>query len=150
MEKVLLKEFLPVSDYLLFDDHDVMFHVKQWTRESDQILADLSRRFIQRRLFKAIDLENDREARAAFIERAREQVAALGLDPAYYLIEDRAADIPYYSYYRPEGKARLYIERGGKLCDISEVSNVVRGMRGYELHRLCFPAEALTAISEIK
>ena len=70
----------------------------------------------------------------------------------YYLIEDRAADIPYYSYYRPEGKARLLIQRNGvaELADIADVSGVVRGMRGYELRRLCFPAEASNAIKEAR
>jgi len=66
------------------------------------------------------------------------------------LIEDRAADIPYYSYYRPEGKGRLYIERSGtnrELCDIADVSSVVRGMRGYELHRICFPSELTEMIN---
>lgn len=143
MERVLKEEELTTAEYLRFDDHDVMFHIKQWTREPDAIINDLARRFIERRLFKAIDLETSEDARMAFIAKAREQVAAHGFDPDYYLIEDRAADIPYYSYYRPEGKARLLIERSGsnELADISEVSSVVRVMRGYELHRLCFPPE---------
>lgn len=144
MERVLIGEPLTTSEYLRFDDHDVMFHVKQWAREPDPILNDLARRFIERRLFRAIDLEMPESERADFIEDARRKIAAAGYDPTYYLIEDRAADIPYYSYYRPEGKARLLIERneGGQLVDIAEVSSVVRVMRGYELHRMCFPMEA--------
>ncbi len=152
MERVLLEEELTTAEYLRFDDHDVMFHIKQWTREPDAIINDLARRFIERRLFKAIDLETSEEARTAFIANARERVAAHGFNPDYYLIEDRAADIPYYSYYRPEGKARLLIERSdsNELADISEVSSVVRVMRGYELRRLCFPPEASSAIEEAK
>lgn len=148
IERVLKAEKLTTSEYLRFDDHDVMFHVKQWTRETDSILCDLARRFIERRLFKAIDLETSETARLSFINSARARVSAMGFDPDYYLIEDRAADIPYYSYYRPEGKARLLIERGdsNELADIAEVSSVVRVMRGYELHRLCFPQEATEAI----
>jgi HD superfamily phosphohydrolase len=148
MERVLAGEELSIADYLLFDDHDVMFHIKQWTREPDAILQDLSRRFIERRLFKTIDLECDENERAPFVDRARERIRRLNLDPDYYLIEDRAADIPYYSYYRPEGKTRLFIERNGVICDIAKVSSVVRGMRGYELHRLCFPAEAAAVIDQ--
>jgi hypothetical protein len=150
MERVLANEELTVAEYLLFDDHDVMFHVKQWMREPDAILQDLSQRFMERRLFKAIDMEFDEDERRRFIEGARRRIAALGFDPEYYLIEDRAADIPYYSYYRPEGKTRLFIERNGAICDIAKVSSVVRGMRGYELHRLCFPAEAVAAIEGTK
>ncbi len=153
MERVLTGEELTTADYLSFDDHDVMFYIKQWAREEDPILGDLSQRFVQRRLFKALDVELPDNERAHFIAAAREQVAALGFEPIYYLIEDRAADIPYYSYYRPEGKARLYIERSGfspAICDIAEVSEVVRSMRGYEIHRICFPAEATTAIEAIR
>jgi HD superfamily phosphohydrolase len=148
MERVLAEAELTVAEYLLFDDHDVMFHIKQWTREPDAILQDLSRRFIERRLFKTIDLDFDEDQRAKFIGRARRRVVDQGFDTDYYLIEDRAADIPYYSYYRPEGKTRLFIERNGVICDIAKVSSVVRGMRGYELHRLCFPQEAALAIEE--
>jgi hypothetical protein len=151
MERVLRGEELSVSDYLCFDDHDVMFHLKQWMREPDAILRDLSQRFIKRRMFKAIDLEVKDEERAAFVAAARAKVAALGFAPDYYLIEDRAADIPYYSYYRPEGKGRLYVEQSnGEFCDIAKVSTVIRGMRGYELHRICFPHEANVAIEELR
>ena len=48
---------LTISEYLEVDDSDVIFHVKQWQRSYDEILADLSRRFTARRLFKAIDLD---------------------------------------------------------------------------------------------
>ena len=71
-----------------------------------------------------------------------------GFDPNYYFIEDRASGVPYYNYYTPEGieeKARIYVEDGyaqPRIREISEVSEVVRGLqRGYELHRVCFPAE---------
>jgi hypothetical protein len=153
MERILTGKELTTADYLSLDDHDVMFYIKQWAHEEDPILGDLSQRFVQRRLFKALDVELPDSERANFIAAAREQVAALGFEPNYYLIEDRAADIPYYSYYRPEGKARLYIERSGfspAICDIAEVSEVVRSMRGYEIHRICFPAEATTAIEAIR
>ncbi|MEP7271539.1 MAG: HD domain-containing protein, partial [Acidobacteriota bacterium] len=143
---------LGTADYLKFDDHDVMFHIKQWTGDDDAILRDLSQRFVDRRLFKAIDLEMPEADRAAFVSEARERVAALGFDPNFYLIEDRAADIPYYGYYRPEGKARLFIERSTnsrEICDIADISPVIRGMQGYEIHRLCFPIEATQSIETI-
>lgn len=151
MECVLKGEKLSVPDYLRFDDHDIIFHIKQWASDEDEILSDLSRRFLHRRLFKARDLEMPEPERSDIINRLREQIAAAGYDPNYYLVEDRAADIPYYSYYRPEGKGRLYIERSGtsrELCDIADVSAVVRGMRGYELHRICFPAELTETINQ--
>ncbi|MBL8206337.1 MAG: HD domain-containing protein, partial [Blastocatellia bacterium] len=143
MQRVLTGQELSVEDYSLFDDHDVMFHIKQWARDHDPVLSDLATRFIERRLFKARDVDFPENERKSLVAEARTQIASLGYDPAYYLIEDRAADVPYYSYYRPEGKARLYIERRGtrELCDIADVSEVVRSMSGYAIHRICYPAE---------
>ncbi|MBO0800983.1 MAG: HD domain-containing protein [Blastocatellia bacterium] len=149
MERVLADEDLTLAQYLEFDDHDVMFHIKRWTREPDGILSDLARRFMERRLFKVIDLNLAGDERAQYLERVRGNVEKLGYDPRYYLIDDHAADIPYYGYYRPEGKARIYIERDGEICDIAEVSGVVRGLRGYELRRLCFPQEVSQAVDSL-
>ena len=52
-EKVLRRKSLTITEHLEVDDSDVMFHVKQWQRSDDAVLADLSRRFVTRRLFKA-------------------------------------------------------------------------------------------------
>ncbi|HET6892767.1 MAG TPA: hypothetical protein VFH31_16805, partial [Pyrinomonadaceae bacterium] len=86
--------------------------------------------------------------RNGFLNAARDCVARAGFDPDYYLIEDRASDVPYYNYYTIEGaepKSHIYVEDGyahPQIREISEVSGVVRGLQqGYELHRVCFPAE---------
>jgi HD superfamily phosphohydrolase len=155
-EKVLRRNPLSVTEYLEVDDSDVLFHVKQWQRSADTILADLSKRFTGRRLFKAIDLDMPVAERPEFLSAARECVMRAGYDPDYYFIEDRASDVPYYNYYTGEGaepKSRIYVEDGfarPRIREISEVSEVVRGLqRGYELHRVCFPSEVKTAVYEI-
>src|SRR6266550_3983750 len=147
-EKVLRQNSLTITEYLEVDDSDVLFHVKQWQRSGDTILADLSKRFTGRRLFKAIDLDMPLAERPEFLSAARGCVMQAGFDPDYYFIEDRASDIPYYNYYTAEGaepKTRIYVEDGyahPQIREISEVSNVVRGLQqGYELHRVCFPSE---------
>ncbi len=152
-ERVLRKESLTITEHLEVDDSDVLFHVKQWQRAADPILNDLSRRFTGRRLFKAIDLDMPLSERADFLSAARECVTRAGFDPEYYFIEDRASDVPYYNYYTAEGaepKTRIYVEEGyarPQIREISEVSEVVRGLqRGYELHRVCFPAEVKTEV----
>src|SRR4030095_12146775 len=147
-EKVLRKEPLTILEHLEVDDSDVLFHIKQWQRSTDPILNDLSRRFTGRRLFKAIDLDMPVTERASFLAEARECINSAGFDPAFYFIEDRASDVPYYNYYTVEGaepKSRIYVEDGyarPRIREITEISEVVRGLqRGYELHRVCFPAE---------
>jgi HD superfamily phosphohydrolase len=155
-EKVLRRQSLSITEHLEVDDSDVLFHVKQWQRSSDRVLADLSSRFTGRRLFKAIDLDMPLAERPAFLSAARECVARAGYDPEYYFIEDRASDVPYYNYYTPAGaepKSLIYVEDGyarPQVREISEVSEVVRGLqRGYELHRVCFPSEVKNAVYEL-
>src|SRR6266851_5186590 len=147
-EKVLRRKPLTITEHLEVDDSDVLFHVKQWQRADDEVLSDLSRRFVARRLFKAVDLDMPVAERPDFLTAARTCVAKAGYDPEYYFIEDRASDVPYYNYYTAqdeEPKSRIYVEDGyarPRIREISEVSDVVRGLqRGYELHRVCFPAE---------
>ncbi|MDQ2936484.1 MAG: HD domain-containing protein [Acidobacteriota bacterium] len=155
-EKVLRRKSLTITEHLEVDDSDVLFHVKQWQRSSDEVLADLSRRFTGRRLFKAIDLDMPSAERPEFLSAARECVVKAGYDPDYYFIEDRASDVPYYNYYTADGaepKSRIYVEDGyarPRIREISEVSDVIRGLqRGYELHRVCFPAEVKTEVYEL-
>jgi HD superfamily phosphohydrolase len=154
--KILRRESLTITEHLQIDDSDFVFHVKQWQKSSDAILSDLSRRFIARRLFKAVDLDMPHEQQAEFLVSAREAVARAGFNPEYYFIEDRASDVPYYNYYaaeKAEPKTHIYVESGyasPKIREISEVSNVVKGLQhAYELHRVCFPAEVKTEVYDL-
>jgi HD superfamily phosphohydrolase len=147
-EKMLRREALSVNEHLDIDDVDLIFHVKQWQRSGDPTLRDLSRRFIGRDLFKAIDVDMPEAEQPAFLAAARECVALAGFDPRYYFSEDQAGDVPYYSYYTAAGaepKARIYVEDGyarPHIREISEVSGAVRGLsQGYRIHRVCFPPE---------
>ena len=155
-EKILRRELLTISEHLQIDDSDFIFYVKQWQNSGDAILSDLSRRFIARSLFKAIDLDMPNEQQAEFLLSARETVEQAGFDPDYYFVEDRASDLPYYNYYaaeKAEPKTHIYVESGyaaPRIREISEVSNVVRGLlQPYELHRICFPAEVKGEVYEL-
>src|SRR5256885_8096306 len=70
-EKLLARKQLTITEHLEMDDSDVIFHMKQWQHSSDAVLSDLSRRFIGRRLFKAIDLDMPQEEREDFLDAAR-------------------------------------------------------------------------------
>ena len=155
-EKILRREVLSISEHMQVDDSDFVFHIKQWQRSDDAILSDLSKRFIARRLFKAVDLDMPREQQAEFLVNARQAIARAGFDPDFYFIEDRASDVPYYSYYeteKAEPKTHIYVESGyatPRIREISEVSDVVRGLQhAYELHRVCFPAEVKNEVYEL-
>jgi len=157
MPKVLRREPLSTAEYLALDDHDVMFHIKWWTKASDPILSDLAAGFLHRRLFKSVDLRINAERRRRFVEHARHIVEAAGFDPRYYVIEDRASDIPYLGPYSPETSGpenRIYVEvEGGHraLREITEISPAIRRLRRFHIDRLCFPeavSEAVRALLE--
>jgi hypothetical protein len=60
---------------------------------------------------------------------------------------DKASDIPYYGYYLPgrrEPGGQIFVESPGsqpEIREIGDVSAAVRGMKGYKIERVCYPAE---------
>jgi uncharacterized protein len=154
-EKVLRKEKLNLREHLELDDTDVLFHIKQWQKSDDKILSDLAKRFINRRLFKAFDLDMPADERVEFLTKARQVVENAGFDANYYFAEDKTGDVPYYFYTKDsdEPKNLIYVEEGYSrpvIREISELSAAVRGLqKGYEIHRVCFPPELKDEISRL-
>jgi len=148
LAKLLAARSMTTKEFLSLDDHDVMFHIKQWMGETDSILKDLCSRFINRRLFKSIDVNWSEVNEEKFLANACEIMTKAGFSPDYYLLKDSARDIPYFGPYSPntsEPKTQIYVEAkrhaSSQRYEITEVSNVVREMRGFKIDRLCFPKE---------
>jgi HD superfamily phosphohydrolase len=146
-EKILEGKKLGLQEHLSLDDSDFIFHIKRWCDADDSVLADLSARFLHRRLFKAFDLDMPEGERRAFIGAVRKLVEGNGLDPNYYVVEDTGGDV-MHSFYSPNNadpKDQIFVEDGfsrSHIREISEVSSAVRGLQeGYRIHRLNFPAE---------
>ena len=154
-EKILRGEKLNLREHLQLDDTDVMFHIKQWSGSEDKILADLSKRFLNRNLFKIFDLDMPEAERLEFLEKARRIVEGAGFDPEYYFIEDRASDVPYYFYAKDiaEPNKLIYVEDGfshPQIREISEISSAVRGLqKSFQIHRVCFPPEVKEKIAKL-
>src|SRR4029079_14921244 len=83
-EKVLRGEKLSLPEHLSIDDNDVMFYIKQWQDSDDEILSDLSARFLHRRLFKAFDLDMPDNEVEDSVEAVHHSVDNAGFDPKYY------------------------------------------------------------------
>lgn len=155
MERILKGERLALAEHLKLDDTDVMFSIKRWQTSSDLVLSDLADRFLNRRLFKAFDLDMPEAERTGFIEAARQIVADAGFDPEYYFVEDKAGNAPYsfYSKDTSDPKNLIFVEDGfsrPQIREISAVSSAVRGLQeGYRIHRICFPAELKDEIGEL-
>ena len=155
MEKILAGSKLSLKEHLELDDTDVMFSIKRWQHADDPILSDLAKRFLDRRLFKAYDLDMPEADREGFIEQSRKIVAEAGFDPEYYFVEDKAGNASYsfYSKDTSDAKNLIYVEDGFSrpaIREISAVSSAVRGLQeGYRIHRICFPAELKEKIGEL-
>ena len=155
MGSVLAGTKLSLSEHLSLDDSDFLFHIKQWASSEDVILSDLASRFIDRRLFKALDLDMRSDERDQFVAAARDAVSASGFDPDYYFIEDTAGNDSHFFYSSDRGKPKdlIYVENGfarPQLHEISEVSAAVRGLqKGFRVDRICFPAEARDRIEKL-
>jgi HD superfamily phosphohydrolase len=154
-EKILKGEKLSLKEHLDLDDADVMFHIKQWQNADDKILSDLSKRFLNRKLFKIFDLDMPENERREFLDESRKLVEKAGFDADYYFIEDRAGDVAY-NFYTTKGsdpKNLIYVEEGfsrPQIREISEVSAAVRGLqKSYQMHRVCFPPELKKEITKI-
>ena len=92
MEKILAGEKLGLSEHLRVDDNDMLFSIKQWQYSEDAILADLAKRFLHRRLFKAFDLDMPEGQRQGFVDASRRIVSDAGFEAEYYFVEDEAGN----------------------------------------------------------
>ncbi len=155
MERVLAGDKLDLDAHLQLDDTDVLYSIKRWQSSADKTLADLAGRFLDRRLFKALDLDMPEDDRPGFVVEARRIVERAGYDPEYYFVEDKAGDAPYSFYSRDPSKPKdlIFVEEGyarPSIREISEVSPAVRGLQeGYRIHRVCFPGEVKNEVAAL-
>ncbi|HXF43298.1 MAG TPA: HD domain-containing protein, partial [Pyrinomonadaceae bacterium] len=88
--RLLDKKKLTLAEHFSLDDSDVFFHIKSWQSSEDRIISDLARRFLNRRLLKAIELDDDISRLEEKMQRAAEVLSRKGFDPDYYLVLDSA------------------------------------------------------------
>ncbi len=154
-EKILKAEKLSLLEHLELDDADILYYIKQWQKAEDPILSDLAKRFLNRRLFKAFDLDMPDDRKLDFVNKTCALVANAGYDPNYYFIEDKAGDVPHYFYTKDAANPKnlIYVEEGfsqPRIREISEVSAAVRGLQeGYRIHRICFPVELNDEVAKL-
>ena len=141
----LFRGEVTVEQYLLLDEAMMQTAFMQWTLERDELLSDLCSRFIHRKLYKYVEMENlDSDT----IDEIRRSFAAAGLNAEYDLEIDFPTDLPY-DVFRPgdafDSKQILLLDRHDKLREISEVSDIVRSISGIHRGRyhLYFPQDKL-------
>jgi hypothetical protein len=102
--------------FLNLDDSDMFYLFKIWTNSKDRIISDLSRRILNREIFKVYDEELSIED----IEEIKDNLIKEGLDPKYYLIEKVAIDTAYEPYNLDGESSIKVILKNGKIVEISQ------------------------------
>lgn len=138
---------ISVHEYLQLDESLIQTAFMQWRKEDDSVLSELCERFMDRRLYKYVELE---QIDLDIIEEIREAFVQAGLNPEYDLEIDFPTDNPY-DVFRPDqstDKQILLLDRQDKLHELSEVSDIVRSISGLHLgkHHLYYPQNKVDAI----
>jgi HD superfamily phosphohydrolase len=150
------------DQYAALDDTDVLFSLKQWQHADDPVLADLSRRFLDRDFFRVAFLpekptdEQLAHWRGQVARWLREQGLAHDRSRAnsfeeaarYYLTLGRSR---HSAYQRGESEAIGILGRDGQVRELSEVADTAaltalseRVVKPY----LCYPKEVDLDLSQ--
>ncbi|WJI91061.1 HD domain-containing protein [Weissella viridescens] len=148
MPKALMPLFegdITLDEYLLIDDSVMLAAISEWRNSDDSVLADLSRRFLNRVPLKSIVID---EQTRSLLPQLRELVETAGFDTQYYTAENDSFDLPYDAYDPKARKPRTQIElrqQNGDLIELSQKSALVQALTGrvFGDARFFFPSEML-------
>ncbi|MEK4762044.1 HD domain-containing protein [Viridibacillus sp. FSL E2-0187] len=139
-------ENIELEDYLALDESILLTYFQLWMREADPILSDLSRRFVNRKLFNYVEIDPAKDYQK--LRELENLFQKAGIDPQYYLVLDSSSDLPY-DFYRPgEEEERLPIHLlmpNDEIRELSRSSDIVDSISGKRRtdHKLYFPEDIL-------
>ncbi|MBW7455125.1 HD domain-containing protein [Paenibacillus sepulcri] len=145
----LMEGTLDVENYLLLDEAMAQTAFTQWLKEEDSLLAELCTRFLNRKLYKYITMDNADEK---LWQEIREQFQSIGLNPDYHLEIDFPYDMPYDVYRlghdfmdKDERPPILLLGQDDRLSEISRKSDIIRSITGIHQgkYHLYYPEEPL-------
>ncbi|WP_428701009.1 HD domain-containing protein [Staphylococcus coagulans] len=154
--KISPRDFVPffenratVEEYIKLDETDVTYYLKEWMEETDPILSDLSRRFINRDLFKYLPFDGS----IITITELRDLFQQAGIDPDYYFVSDSFSDLPY-DYDRPGSNRQPIhlLQINGSIREISSQSLIISSITGIkrEDYKLYYPKELIINIEDLE
>lgn len=139
-----------VHEYVRLDEMILNYYLQEWIDEDDAILSDLSRRFVNRDLFKHLPFDGNRFTIDELLELFKEA----GIDPDYYFVIDSFSDLPY-DYNRPGINSRKpihLITRTGKIKEISTQSVIINSITGIQRkdYKIYYPKEKILNIPNLE
>lgn len=137
-----------VAQYLKLDEMVINYYLQEWIDEDDAILSDLSRRFVNRDLFKYLPFDGSQIT----IAELTDLFEKAGIDSEYYLVFDAFSDLPY-DYNRPGINKRKPIHlltRNNKIKEISTQSVIINSITGLDRkdYKLYYPKERILNIQD--
>ncbi|WP_281165893.1 HD domain-containing protein [Liquorilactobacillus sicerae] len=134
-----------LQDYLKLDDNILNTYFNIWCDDSDPILSDLARRFLNRKPFKSVCYSKQTRK---FLPQLKDLVHQAGFDATYYTATNNSYDLPYDAYEpgKKQQAAQIKLMRDdGSLVELSTVSKLVKAITGKFLgdERFFFPKEMI-------
>lgn len=125
-----LKDDWTLADYLKLNDGVMETNFTMWTEANDPILSDLAQRYLYRKPFASVRID---QGTKQLLPKLNSYIKQAGFDPDYYTAINSAFDEPYDAY-KPNGKnANSQIEimqDDGSLIELSQLSPLVRALNG--------------------
>ena len=136
-----------IKDYIRLDESVVMYYLEEWTEEDDDILSDLSKRFVNRDLFKYLPFDGS----IITIGELTELFEKGGIDPEYYFVCDSFSDLPY-DYDRPGSNRQPIhlLQKTGHIKEISSQSVIIHSITGIKRldYKLYYPKELILEMED--
>lgn len=135
---------LLLHQYVSADDGVFAYHLQRWQQHPDPILADLCRRFVDRDLFKTLDVTTlTPEHQQSLLREVRQQLEYLGFDAKYYSGLETTHSSGYTLY---QHGIKLQTEAG--LHEISDLSPLVQTLtQPWQRSWLIYPREIAMKVS---
>lgn len=140
---------MTTEQYTELDESFLQTAFMQWGKEKDERLANLCQRFMERKLYNYIEVE---QLNNEIMERLYNEWSAVGLDPNYDLMFDSPSDNLYDVYHKDDARAQQHIMLWGKdqqVVELSNKSDIVRSMSNIRRgkHYIYFPLDRLIEVS---
>ncbi len=144
--KMFMDKDVDINTYLETDEPWVIYKIKEWRFEEDNILADLSHRYINRKLFKYITCQTK-----AILDDKFQQMVLIyqkyNIDTDYYLHSDTIVK-EAYQYYNDDNLINepILLNYHGQLVEIAELSHIVKGIKNVGAktdYKIYYPVEVI-------
>jgi len=127
--KSFMDKEVDINTYLELDEPWIIFMIKQWRYEEDEILVDLSKRCLNRNLFKYITCQTKEILDNYYLEMEI-MFNKYKINTDYYLHRDTIVK-EAYQYYNENNLNQnpILLLVDNELVEIAELSHVVKGIK---------------------